>query len=85
NRPNPFNPHTEIRFELARGSRVALRVFDVNGRLVRILADTEMAAGSHRVPWDGTDAAGRAVGSGTYLYRLDAAGFTRSRKMVLLR
>jgi hypothetical protein len=85
NRPNPFNPHTEIRFELARGSRVQLRVFDVNGRLVRVVTDTEMAAGSHRVPWDGTDAVGRAVASGTYLYRLDAAGFTQSRKMVLLR
>ena len=85
NRPNPFNPHTEIRFELARGSRVSLRVFDVSGRLVRVLSDFEMAAGSHRVPWDGTDESGRAVASGTYLYRLDAAGFTRSRKMVLLR
>ena len=85
NRPNPFNPHTEIRFELARGSRVSLRVFDVHGRLVRVLGDSELSAGAHRVLWDGTDEAGRAVASGTYLYRLDAAGFTRSRKMVLLR
>jgi hypothetical protein len=85
NHPNPFNPHTEIRFELARGSRVLLRVFDVSGRLVRELTDTTLPAGSHRAFWDGTDASGRAVASGTYLYRLDAAGFNQSRKMVLLR
>jgi hypothetical protein len=85
NRPNPFNPHTEIRFELARDSRVLLRVYDVSGRLVRLLNDSTLPAGSHRAIWDGTDGAGRAVASGTYLYRLDAAGFNQSRKMVLLR
>jgi hypothetical protein len=85
NRPNPFNPHTEIRFELARGSQVQLRIFDVSGRLVRELIDTTLPAGEHRAVWDGTDAAGRAAASGTYLYRLDAAGFNQTRKMVLLR
>jgi len=85
NCPNPFNPRTDIRFELARESHVRLRVFDVSGRLVRQLIDSTLPAGVHRAFWDGTDSGGRASASGTYLYRLDAAGFNQSRKMVLLR
>ncbi|MGD8395624.1 MAG: PKD domain-containing protein [Candidatus Eiseniibacteriota bacterium] len=85
NTPNPFNPSSTIRFELPAAGRVTLRVYDGSGRLIRTLVDAELARDVHRVTWDGRDAGGHAVGSGLYLYRLEAAGRVLQRKMVLLR
>jgi hypothetical protein len=85
NTPNPFNPQTEIRFSLARTEHVRLDVYDIAGRLVRRLVDSERPAGRAAVLWDGTDNAGLPVRSGIYLYRLTAPGFTQSRKLVVLR
>ena len=85
NHPNPFNPRTELQFEIARESRVILRVFDISGRLIRTLVDARLPAGPHRMAWDGEDSAGRQVASGAYLYRVEAAEFTQTRKMILLR
>ncbi|MGE5177389.1 MAG: FlgD immunoglobulin-like domain containing protein [Hyphomicrobiales bacterium] len=83
--PNPFNPETVIGFSLPRAARATLRVYDVHGRLVRTLADGVFGPGDHRVRWDGTDGAGRAVGSGAYFARLTADGRSEARKVVLLR
>ena len=84
--PNPFNPHTTIRFDLARAGRVKLRVFGIGGALVRTLADRPFPAGVQRVVWDGTDDRGHPVASGTYFMRLDAEGSpAESRKVILLR
>ncbi|RKZ20119.1 hypothetical protein DRQ50_00375 [bacterium] len=86
NVPNPFNPRTGIRFELARGGRTRLAVYDLRGMLVRDLLDEELAAGLYRRVWDGRDRHGRTVGSGIYLYRLVTPdGAVRQRKMTLLR
>jgi hypothetical protein len=84
--PNPFNPHTTIRFEVARASAVQLRVFDVGGALVRTLVAGRLPAGEHQVVWDGRDDHGLEVGSGAYFLRL-TSGEERaeSRKVVLLR
>jgi len=70
NYPNPFNPMTSIAFSLPAAEQVKLAVYDVAGRHVRTLHDGVAAAGEHTVVWDGTDQAGRAVPSGTYVYRL---------------
>jgi len=70
NRPNPFNPRTEISFQLARGGSATLRVYDASGRLVRTLVDRSIEAGLHRVAWDGMDDRGRKATSGVYFYRL---------------
>ncbi len=85
NQPNPFNPVTEIRFDLARGGPVRLAVFDLRGRLVKVLQDGFLPAGHHTAAWDGKDETGRAVGSGTYLYRLEGSDLQLERKMVLVR
>jgi hypothetical protein len=85
NRPNPFNPSTEIRFSLPKRCSVRLDVYDAAGRLVRVLQDGAMTAGRHSIVWDGTNDAGRAVGSGVYFYRLRAGKEAVSKKMVLLR
>lgn len=86
NTPNPFNPTTAIRFEVPDGgARLALRVYDVEGRLVRTLVEGHRAAGPHTLLWDGSSDSGVASASGVYFYRLEAPGFTQTRKMVLLR
>ena len=86
NRPNPFNPSTEIRFEIpGEGSAIDLAVYDIAGRRVAGLASGFVAGGSHSVVWRGRDDAGRSVGSGVYFYRLEADGFVESRKLLLLK
>ena len=86
NRPNPFNPSTEVRFTVASDGPVRLAVYDVGGRLVRVLVDGERQAGlEHVALWDGRDSAGIEAPSGVYVMRLTAPGFTTARKMVLAR
>jgi hypothetical protein len=86
NEPNPFNPTTTIRFDVPDVNLpVRLQIFDVGGRLVRTLVDGFVDARSHSVRWDGRDDRGVEVATGVYLYRLEAAGFAQTRKMVILR
>ena len=85
NTPNPFNPETEIRFELAAPSDVSVTVFDAAGRLVRVLDSRNRPAGVHSVRWNGRNDAGEPVSSGVYFYRMRATGFDQTRKMVLLK
>ncbi len=85
NVPNPFNPLTEIRFELAAAGPARLTVHDLRGRLVRTLHDGALPAGPHAVLWDGRDESGRDTGSGTYLCRLEAGQTSEMKKMVLVR
>jgi hypothetical protein len=85
NTPNPFNPSTQIAFDLPAASRVVLGVYDMTGHLVTTLVNGSLAAGRHQVSWDGRDHAGRPVASGVYLYQIDAAGQIETRRMVLLK
>jgi hypothetical protein len=83
--PNPFNPQTTLRFDLPEAGAATLSVYDVSGRLVRVLADGPFPAGSHEIAWDGRDERGRAAGSGIYLARLESGLHRASRRMVLIR
>lgn len=85
NRPNPFNPVTTIRFDVAVATHVRLRVFDVTGRVVRTLVDRHLPVAEHVVEWDGRDDRGRALSSGVYFYRLDAGELAVTKKLVLLK
>ena len=83
--PNPFNPRTTIRFELPEAGVARVAVHDVAGRLVRLLVDESLPAGSHEALWDGRDASGREVGSGTYLARLEWGARAEMVRMQLIR
>jgi len=85
NYPNPFNPATTIKFTIPKDTRVQIAVFDINGRLVKILVDKILPAGEHITVWDGTDENGSSVSSGVYLYRMYADGFVNSKKMLLIK
>jgi len=83
NSPNPFNPSTTIEYTLGQGGTVALRVYDLNGRMVRELVNEAQDADRHAVAWDGRDDMGRAMASGVYFYQLNAPGVKETRRMVL--
>jgi hypothetical protein len=85
NNPNPFTASTSIEYALANPARVQLRVYDINGNMVRELASGLRGAATHRVPWDGRDAAGKELASGIYFYELTTPGVHESRRMVLIR
>ncbi len=80
NYPNPFNPSTEIRFDLPQAAPVTLLVYDVTGRQVARLFDAERAAGTHALTFEAT-----GLPSGVYIYRIQAGSFTRTRPMGLLK
>ncbi|HKW14088.1 MAG TPA: FlgD immunoglobulin-like domain containing protein, partial [Candidatus Krumholzibacteria bacterium] len=85
NQPNPFNPATSIRFELAQAADVTLAVYNTSGAFVARIAHGRFAAGPHDVRWNGTDAHGAQVASGVYFYRLFTKNFELTKKMVLLK
>jgi len=85
NVPNPFNPSTVIRFDLAADGPARLAVYDLSGRLVQRLSQGSMTAGPHALRWDGRDAHGRTVAAGVYIARLEAGGRAVSHRMVLVK
>ncbi len=85
NRPNPFNPATDISFALPEGSHAAIEIFDISGRKVKVLGDRYFEAGVHTVTWDGTNGAGQRVATGVYLYRMTANNFVATKKMILMK
>ena len=85
NFPNPFNPQTEIRFELPYANNTRLSIYDLRGRLVKDLVSGHMIAGRHSVIWMGKDHAGRQVASGVYYYQITSGKFTETRRMTLVK
>jgi hypothetical protein len=85
NFPNPFRSATTIRFDLPVRADVKLRIYDVQGRLVRTLMDLEpMEPGAHERRWLGEDDEGRRVSSGVYFYKLEAGKNRQVRRIVKL-
>jgi hypothetical protein len=80
NYPNPFNPTTIISYALPKDEWVSLRVYDLLGRVVKILLNEPQGAGNYEVRFDALSIAG-----GVYFYCLDAGPFIETRKMLLLR
>jgi len=70
NHPNPFNPETQIRFDLPESAHVRLVIYNLLGEQIRVLTDSRYQAGFHTLTWDGRNASGIAVPSGVYVYRL---------------
>jgi flagellar hook assembly protein FlgD len=89
NYPNPFNPATSIRVYIhsdrVEGSGLQLRIYDMLGRLVRIIDLSHLPAGTHVVTFDGHDMNGTALPSGTYTLVLTGAGVYSMRNIVLMK
>ena len=85
NYPNPFNPSTSLSYVLKSDGDVNLRIYNITGQLVRELVNCTQQTGEHIVEWNGRDAFGSLVPSGTYFYVLDVNGFTSIRKMSMMK
>ena len=88
NYPNPFNPETWIPYQLADAADVTVRIYAVNGILIRTLALGHQLAGAYQnrrlaAYWDGKNEIGEPVASGLYFYTLSAGRFTATRKMLI--
>jgi len=85
NVPNPFNPTTQISFELTRPGHVTLAVYDVSGRRIKTLQSGQLGVGPHFVTWNGRTDAGIMATSGVYYYMLETSAGRLARSMVLLK
>jgi len=83
NYPNPFNPSTIISFGVPQNTEITLAIYNLLGQQVRMLFSGVVAAGTHQVVWDGTDASGARIGSGVYVYRLQSGAFVATRRLVM--
>lgn len=79
NYPNPFNPSTTIEYQVARPGNIAIRVYDIQGRMIDTLVDGDHVTGLHAVQWDAS-----ALASGTYFYRIESAGKAVQTKKAIL-
>jgi hypothetical protein len=86
NYPNPFNPTTTIEFSLAKTVPVELKIYDMLGREVAVLLQSNAVnPGLYRMRWDGKNRFGQSVATGVYFYRLVAGDFVKTNKMLLIK
>jgi hypothetical protein len=85
NYPNPFNPETTIRFDLAEPGPVTIDVFNIKGQKMKALVNDSFIAGQHSIIWNGTDSKGKPVASGVYFYRMTTPKSTLIHKMLLMK
>ena len=85
NYPNPFNPETTIKYNLAEGANVQLRIYNIVGQVVKTMVGERQSAGRYQVRWNGTDDRGVAVSSGIYFYQISAGKFQDVKRLMLLK
>ncbi len=83
--PNPFNPETAIRFSVKQAGKISLKIYNLQGEVIRTLVDGEKSAGSYSIMWNGTNDQGIRVTSGTYLYTLKVNGFEETKKLTVMK
>ncbi len=80
NYPNPFNPSTKIRYTVRESGNIKLTVYDIRGRIVRVLVNQRVPKGDYNVDFNAEN-----LPAGVYLYKLESAGYSAAKKMVLLK
>jgi hypothetical protein len=85
NYPNPFNPTTQIRYDLPEDAMVSITIYDLMGRSIKSLVNSNQSAGYRSVRWNATNNLGEPVSAGMYIYTLQAGQFRQIKKMVLLK
>ena len=85
NYPNPFNPTTTIEYGLHKTDRVQIKIYDINGKLVRNLLDAQQSAGYHSIQWNGCNDAGTTLSSGVYVYCVKSGENFETRKMLFVK
>ena len=85
NHPNPFNPFTTLKYDLPEDALVNITIYDMMGRIVKTMVNSQQNAGFKSVQWNATNDAGSPVSAGLYLYMIQAGEFRKTKKMVLLK
>jgi photosystem II stability/assembly factor-like uncharacterized protein len=80
NYPDPFNPSTNIKFDIPKSSQVTLTIYDVLGKEVTKLVNEELKPGGYSVDWNGSD-----YSSGVYFYKLQTGEFAETKRMILIK
>ena len=83
--PNPFNPLTTIRYDVPKDELVNITIYDIMGRIIKTMVNTEITAGYKSIIWNATNDRGSPVSAGIYLYMIQAGEFRQTKKMVLLK
>ena len=85
NYPNPFNPSTTIEYQIPNTGDVEIKIYNINGELVKTLLVQQQTAGSYTVDWDGKNGYGQTVSSGMYIYRVVFGSSVLAKKMLLIK
>ena len=85
NYPNPFNPSTSFEYFIPKDEIIDIRIFDLNGKVVKNLVKDKNRVGHNSIQWDATNDQGQKVSAGVYIYSLEAGDFRQARKMILLK
>ena len=85
NYPNPFNPTTTLNYELSTDSKVKINIYDMNGRLVRLLTSSRQKAGRHSVIWNSKNELDQQVSAGMYIYSIETENDIKTSKMIFLK
>lgn len=83
--PNPFTSMSTIRYSLTNDAQTRLAIYDMSGRLVKVLVDGPNTSGEHQINWDGTDSANNRVSAGVYVYTLSSGNNNTSKRLVVAR
>ena len=85
NYPNPFNPTTQIRYDIPGDAMVSISIYDLMGRSIKSLVNSNQSAGYHSIQWNATNNLGEPMSAGMYIYIIQAGEFRQTKKMVLLK
>ncbi len=89
NFPNPFNPTTLITYKVPQTlegvANVSMKIYDITGRLVKVLVNESKTAGTYTVQWDGTSINGQKVAAGVYIYRMVSGHYVTTKRMTYLK
>jgi len=85
NYPNPFNPNTNIRYDLPNNDLVNFTIYDLMGRVVKTMQNSQQNAGYKTIQWNATNDAGTPVSAGIYLYMIQAGELRQTKKMILIK
>ena len=85
NYPNPFNPTTQIKYDLPEDALVSITIYDIMGRSIRSLVNSQQTAGYRSIQWNATNNLGEPVSAGMYIYTIQAGEFRQVKKMILLK
>ena len=85
NYPNPFNPTTQIKYDLPEDAMVSITIYDLMGRSIKSLVNSQQTAGYRSIQWNATNIFGETVSAGMYFYSIQAGDFRQVKKMVFLK